>query len=411
MPGFETPELETIWRQHSRRVLATLVRLLHDFELAEEALHDAFLAAAQHWPKEGLPANPAAWLVSAGRFAAIDKLRRRARLAAIGEDQLLRQGEAVAPEEEPMILEDDQLRLIFVCCHPALPPQSQVALTLREVCGLTTEQVARAFLTRTPAMAQRIVRAKASIKQQGLPYEVPGGAELAPRLDAVLRVIYLVFNEGYSASSGALLSRAELSDEAIRLARLLHKLLPRPEVLGLLGLMLLHESRRTARVSKTGDIVLLQDQNRALWRADLIAEGTGFVQQAFATGAVGPYAVQGAIAAVHAAAPSYGQTDWAEIAGLYDVLARAAPSAVVQLNRAVASGMARGAAVGLGMIDAILERGELTQYHLAHAARADMLRRLGRLSDARAAYARALSLCQQEPEQRFLQQRIVELSN
>jgi len=411
MPGFETPELETIWRQHSRRVLATLVRLLHDFELAEEALHDAFLAAAQHWPKEGLPANPAAWLVSAGRFAAIDKLRRRARLAAIGEDLLLRQGEAVAPEEDPMILEDDQLRLIFVCCHPALPPQSQVALTLREVCGLTTEQVARAFLTRTPAMAQRIVRAKASIKQQGLPYEVPGGAELAPRLDAVLRVIYLVFNEGYSASSGALLARAELSDEAIRLARLLHKLLPKAEVLGLLGLMLLHESRRTARVSKTGDIVLLEDQNRQMWRADLIAEGTGFVQQAFATGAVGPYAVQGAIAAVHAAAPSYGQTDWAEIAGLYDVLARAAPSAVVQLNRAVASGMARGAAVGLGMIDAILERGELTQYHLAHAARADMLRRLGRLSDARAAYARALSLCQQEPEQRFLQQRIVELSN
>jgi len=411
MPGFGAPELETIWRQHSRRVLATLVRLLRDFELAEEALHDAFLVAAQRWPLEGMPANPAPWLVSTGRFAAIDKLRRRSRLAAIGEDLLLRQGEAVEPEEDPMILEDDQLRLIFVCCHPALPPQSQVALTLREVCGLTTEQVARAFLTRTPAMAQRIVRAKASIKQQGLPYEVPDGPELAPRLDAVLRVIYLVFNEGYSASSGALLARAELSDEAIRLARLLHNLLPKAEVLGLLGLMLLHESRRTARVSKTGDIVLLQDQNRALWRADLIAEGTGFVQQAFATRAVGPYAVQGAIAAVHAAAPSYGQTDWAEIAGLYDVLARAAPSAVVQLNRAVASGMARGAAVGLGMIDAILERGELTQYHLAHAARADMLRRLGRLSDARAAYARALSLCQQEPEQRFLQQRIVELSN
>ncbi|MDF2798115.1 MAG: putative polymerase ECF-type sigma factor containing repeat [Devosia sp.] len=411
MPGLRAPELEAIWRQHSRRVLATLVRLLRDFELAEEALHDAFLAAAQHWPREGMPANPAAWLVSAGRFAAIDKLRRRSRLTGIAEDLLLRQAEAVEPEEDPMILEDDQLRLIFVCCHPALAPQSQVALTLREVCGLTTEQVARAFLTRTPAMAQRIVRAKASIKQQGLPYEVPGGPELAPRLDAVLRVIYLVFNEGYSASSGALLARAELSDEAIRLARLLQNLLPKAEVLGLLGLMLLHESRRTARVSVTGDIVLLEDQNRQMWRADLIAEGTSLVQQAFATGAVGPYAVQGAIAAVHAAAPSYGQTDWAEIAGLYDVLAQAAPSAVVQLNRAVASGMARGAAVGLGMIDAILERGELTQYHLAHAARADMLRRLGRLSDARAAYARALSLCQQEPEQRFLQQRIVELSN
>lgn len=407
---FSPAELEAVWRKYSRRVLATLVRLLRDFDLAEEALHDAFLVAAQRWPEEGVPANPSAWLVSAGRFRAVDKLRRRTRFAAIQGEMQLHQSEIEECEEDEVILEDDQLRLIFVCCHPALPSEAQVALTLREVCGLTTEEVARAFLTRTPTMAQRIVRAKARIKEGGVHYVVPDSHELDDRLDTVLRVVYLVFNEGYSAYSGSELARSDLSDEAIRLTRLLLRLLPKAEVMGLLGLMLLHESRRPARLNAEGDIVLLEDQDRSLWNKALMVEGTALVQQAFATGHIGPYTLQGAIAATHAAATTYAATDWSEIAGLYGVMARAAPSSVVQLNRAVAIGMSQGALAGLEMIDILLDQGDLKDYHLAHAARADMLRRLDRAAEARLSYQRALSLCIQEPEQRFLQRRIAELS-
>ncbi len=402
--------LDDIWRQHSRKVLATLIRLLRDFDLAEEALHDAFLAAAQQWPQEGIPTNPLAWLVSAGRFRALDKLRRRSRFAQIQSEMLLHHSEVAEPEEDELILKDDQLRLIFVCCHPALPQEAQVALTLREVCGLTTEEVATAFLTRTPAMAQRIVRAKARIKESGLLYVVPDGDALDERLDAVLRVIYLVFNEGYFANSGALLARSDLSDEAIRLARLLLTLLPEGEVMGLLGLMLLHDSRRSARMNANGDIVLLEDQDRSFWSKDLIAEGTGLVRRAFATGHIGPYTLQGAIAATHAAASTYDHIDWTEIAKLYDVLAQAAPSPVVHLNRAVAISMAQGPAAGLPLVDAILDDGQLVDYHLAYAAKADMMRRLDRTVEARAVYEQALSLSRQEPERRFLQRRIFELS-
>lgn len=405
-------ELEQAWRQHSRKVLATLIRLLRDFDLAEEALHDAFLAAARQWPEQGMPGNPSAWLVSAGRFRALDKLRRKSRFAAVQNALLLQQDEAEdTAAGEDLVLEDDQLRLIFICCHPALAPEAQVALTLREVCGLTTEETARAFLTRTPAMAQRIVRAKSRIKEAGLLYEVPERGELDRRLDAVLRVIYLVFNEGYSANAGDLVARVDLSDEAIRLARLLLDLLPEPEVMGLLGLMLLHESRRAARTSAEGEIVLLADQDRSTWNAELVQEGTALVGRAFASGHIGPYTLQAAIAAVHAAAASSEATDWTEIAGLYDVLMRAAPSPVVQLNRAVAIGMARGAEAALPLIEALLEKGDLTEYHLAHAAKADMLRRLGRRADALAAYQRALALCRQEPERRFLQRRMQELES
>ena len=407
---FSPAELEAVWRKYSRRVLATLVRLLRDFDLAEEALHDAFLVAAQRWPEEGVPANPSAWLVSAGRFRAVDKLRRRTRFAAIQGEMQLHQSEIEECEEDEVILEDDQLRLIFVCCHPALPSVAQVALTLREVCGLTTEEVARAFLTRTPTMAQRIVRAKARIKEGGVHYVVPDSHELDDRLDTVLRVVYLVFNEGYSAYSGSELARSDLSDEAIRLTRLLLRLLPKAEVMGLLGLMLLHESRRPARLNAEGDIVLLEDQDRSLWNKALMGEGTALVQQAFATGHIGPYTLQGAIAATHAAATTYAATDWSEIAGLYGVMARAAPSSVVQLNRAVAIGMSQGALAGLELIDILLDQGDLKDYHLAHAARADMLRRLDRAAEARLSYQRALRLCIQEPEQRFLQRCIAELS-
>ena len=410
MDVFGPAELEAVWRQYSRRVLATLIRLLRDFDLAEEALHDAFLVAAQRWPEEGVPANPSAWLVSAGRFRAVDKLRRRTRFAAIQGEMQLHQSEIEECEEDEVILEDDQLRLIFVCCHPALPSVAQVALTLREVCGLTTEEVARAFLTRTPTMAQRIVRAKARIKEGGVHYVVPDSHELDDRLDTVLRVVYLVFNEGYSAYSGSELARSDLSDEAIRLTRLLLRLLPKAEVMGLLGLMLLHESRRPARLNAEGDIVLLEDQDRSLWNKALMVEGTALVQQAFATGHIGPYTLQGAIAATHAAATTYAATDWSEIAGLYGVMARAAPSSVVQLNRAVAIGMSQGALAGLKLIDILLDQGDLKDYHLAYAARADMLRRLDRAVEARLSYQRALSLCIQEPEQRFLQRRIAELS-
>ena len=410
MAAIGPAQIEAAWREHSRKVLATLIRLLRDFDLAEEALHDAFLAAADRWPREGIPTNPSAWLVSAGRFRAIDKLRRRARFEA-AEPELVHMLTAEA-EEEPMdqgAIADDQLRLIFTCCHPVLPPEAQVALTLREVCGLTTEEIARAFLTRTPTLAQRIVRAKARIKEAGLPYEVPERADLPERLDAVLRVIYLVFNEGYSAHAGPSLMRTDLSGEAVRLGRLMVDLLPEAEAMGLLGLMLLHESRRGTRQSSDGEVVLLADQDRTQWDRDLILEGTAFVDRAFATRHIGPYTLQGAIAAVHASAPTAEETDWTEIAALYDVLLRAAPSSIVRLNRAVAVGMARGPEAGLALIRALLEGRELADYHLVHAAEADMLRRLGRVPEALAAYGRALELCRQEPEQRLLKRRIAEL--
>ncbi len=403
--------IEEIWREDSRRVLATLVRLLRDFDLAEEALHDAFAAAADRWGREGVPANPTAWLVSAGRFGAIDKLRRRARFARL-EPEIVRQieEEAIAQSGvEPEEVADDQLRLIFVCCHPELAPEAQAALTLREVCGLTTEEIARAFLVRPATLAQRIVRAKARVRELGLRYEVPGPAALPERLDAVLRVIYLVFNEGYSATAGESVTRIELSNEAIRLARLLVSLLPDAEVLGLLGLMLFHESRRPARLTAEGEIVLLADQDRQLWRRDLIAEGRALVERAFATRHIGPYTLQAAIAALHADAAHADDTDWPQIAALYDVLRRAAPSPVVELNRAVAVGMARDPGRGLEMIDALLSSGQLEDYHLTHAARADMLWRMGEKKEARAAYTQALALCRQEPERRFIERRIREL--
>jgi RNA polymerase sigma-70 factor, ECF subfamily len=401
-------DLDAVWRQHSRRVLATLIRLLGDFDLAEEALHDAFLAAARKWPVQGIPANPAAWLISAGRFRAIDRLRHGTRFAAVQNELGALAPEAMEPEAERDIA-DDPLRLIFTCCHPALPPEGQVALTLRTVCGLTTEEIARAFLVRTPTLAQRIVRAKQRIRDDGLRYEVPLLADLAERLAPVLRVIYLVFNEGYLAHSGQDMLRTELTSEAIRLGRLVADLLPDGEVLGLLGLMLLHEARKTARVSEDGEGILLADQDRSLWDPDLIAEGTGFVERAFAASQVGPYALQGAIAAVHMAARSSAQTDWAEILGLYSVLARIAPSSVVQLNRAIAVSMVHGPEAALDLIASLTSRDDMANYYLAHAAEADMLRQLHRFPEARTAYRRALSLCQLDPERRFLLRRIAEL--
>ncbi|MBI2312595.1 MAG: RNA polymerase sigma factor [Betaproteobacteria bacterium] len=404
--------VEAVYRAESRRVLATLIRLLGDFDLAEEALHDAFRAALEQWPRDGVPANPRAWLVSAGRFKAIDGIRRRARFDAL--DDVAEQVEALAaeaPEQDKDSVEDDRLRLIFTCCHPALSPDAQVALTLREVCGLTTEEIAHAFLTPAPTLAQRIVRAKAKIRDARIPYQVPGHAELAERLDAVLRVIYLVFNEGYAASSGASLTRSDLSGEAIRLGWLLVELLPEPEAMGLLALMLLHESRRAARASPTGDLILLEDQDRSLWNREQIAEGLALVERALSSRRFGPYALQGAIAAVHGEAESAAATDWAQIAGLYDVLARVEPSPVVELNRAVAVAMRDGPEAGLRLIDAILARGELADYRLAHAARADLCRRLGRAAEARAAYQRALALTKSEPERRFLERRLAELKN
>jgi RNA polymerase sigma-70 factor (ECF subfamily) len=408
------PVLETVnavYLSDSRRVLATLIRLLGDFDAAEEALHDAFRAALEQWPREGVPRNPRAWLVSAGRFKAIDGMRRRARfdpLDDVGEaaDIAVVDPEAWADEES---VEDDRLRLIFTCCHPALAPDAQVALTLREVCGLTTEEIARAFLMPAPTLAQRIVRAKAKIRDARIPYQVPAYAELPERLDAVLRVIYLVFNEGYNASSGALLTRHDLSAEAIRLGRLLVELLPETEALGLLALMLLHESRRAARTSVSGELILLDHQDRALWDRDQIAEGTRLVEQVLSSRRFGPYTIQAAIAAVHAGAPSAAATDWTEIVGLYDVLARADPSPVIELNRAVAVAMRDGPAAGLLLIDAILDRGDLRDYRPAHAARAELCRRLGRTTEARASYERALALTRQEPERRFLERRLAEL--
>ncbi len=403
--------VNAVYESESRRVFATLIRLLGDFDAAEEALHDAFRAALEQWPRDGVPANPRAWLVSAGRFKAIDAMRRRARFDAL-DDEGSQAGLAV---EDPNAwadkesVEDDRLRLIFTCCHPALAADAQIALTLREVCGLATEEIARAFLTPAPTLAQRIVRAKAKIRDAGIPYQVPTAAELPERLDAVLRVIYLVFNEGYAASSGASVTRHDLSAEAIRLGRLLVELLAEPEATGLLGLMLLQDSRRAARTTSAGDVVLLDEQDRALWDRAQIAEGTALVRRALRGRPPGPYAIQAAIAAVHADAATAAGTDWGEIVGLYDVLLRIDPSPVIELNRAVAVAMRDGPAAGLALIDAILARGDLLEYRLTHAARADLYRRLGRTADARGAYERALALTRQEPERRFLERRLAAL--
>jgi len=404
--------VDAVYRSDSRRVLATLIRLLGDFDLAEEALHDAFAAAVERWPSDGVPGSPRAWLVSTGRFKAIDAMRRRARFdASVGE--LARRFDAAANDAKELEagdgVEDDRLRLIFTCCHPALAPDAQIALTLREVCGLTTEEIAHAFLTPAPTLAQRIVRAKAKIRDARIPYVVPTHAALPERLDQVLRVIYLVFNEGYAASSGASLTRHDLSGEAIRLGRLLVELLPEPEAMGLLALMLLHESRRVARTSPTGELVLLADQDRSLWDRDQIAEGTALVERALSSRRIGPYTLQAAIAAVHAEAASAEATDWVQIVGLYDVLERVDPTPVVELNRAVAVAMRDGPAAGLAIIDALLARGDLDDYHLAHSARADLCRRVGRTADARRSYQRALDLTRKEPERRFLERRLHEL--
>jgi RNA polymerase sigma-70 factor (ECF subfamily) len=402
-----TPDFDALYRTESRRVLATLIRLLGDFDLAEEALAEAFRAALEQWPKEGVPANPRAWLVSAGRFKAIDAVRRQARFAHVDEETL--EAFPAEPEAEKEGIEDDRLRLVFTCCHPALAPEAQVALTLREVCGLTTEEIARAFLAPVPTLAQRIVRAKTKIRDARIPYEVPGKSALPERLDAVLRVIYLVFNEGYSPSSGGAVTRAELSQEAIRLGRLLVELLPEPEAKGLLALMLIQESRRTARSTPEGEVVLLEDQDRSLWNRALIEEGIALTTEALRTRLFGPYCLQAAIAAVHAEAPRTSDTDWSEIIGLYDVLSRLDPSPVIALNRAVAVAMRDGPEAGLPLVESLL--GELEGYHLAHAARADLCRRLGRKAEAIASYERALSLSRQEPERRFLERRIAELGN
>ena len=404
--------VERVYRAESRRVLATLIRLLGDFDLAEEALHDAFMLAVEQWPREGPPANPRAWLVSTGRFKAIDALRRRARfdasLRTLAADIDATVPPEIAPEAEGV--EDDRLRLIFTCCHPALSPDAQVALTLREVCGLTTEEIARAFLAAPPTVAQRIVRAKTKIRAARIPYQVPSRADLPSRLDTVLHVIYLVFNEGYSASSGALLTRHDVSGEAIRLGRLLVELLSEPEALGLLALMLLHESRRRARTTPEGELVLLADQDRSLWDRDRIAEGSALVQRALRSRRFGPYTLQAAIAAVHAEAADAAATDWPQIVGLYDVLLRADPSPVVALNRAAAVAMRDGPLAGLVLVDALLGSGALADYHLAHSARADLCRRLGRTAEARASYERALATTRTEPERRFLARRLHELA-
>jgi len=401
--------IEAIYRADSRRVVASLIRLLGGMEAAEEALHDAFVAAARQWPQEGVPRNPVSWLISAGRFKAIDRMRQRVRFDA-AQGELLRQVEETMdeqPDEEDIA--DDQLRLIFTCCHPALPADAQIALTLREVCGLRTEEIASAFLVGAPTIGQRIVRAKARIRDEQLPYQVPEPEELPERLGMVLHVVYLVFNEGYSASSGDRLVRRELSSEAIRLGRLLFDLLPEPEVAGLLALMMLHEARRAARMTADGDIILLADQDRSLWNRGMITEAGRLVADAMRSGRPGVYTVQAAIAALHAEAETAEATDWVEIVGLYDLLMRLDPSPVIALNRAVAVAMRDGPDAGLRLIEGILESGELTSYHLAHAARADLYRRLGRKNEAKGAYVEALRLARQEPERRFLERRLAEL--
>jgi RNA polymerase sigma-70 factor (ECF subfamily) len=405
--------VDTIYRSESRQVLATLIRLLGDFETAEEALHEAFAVAVEQWARDGVPVNPRAWLVSTGRFKAIDGIRRRTRHDA-SLDELAKQLESATAsideeQQKGEHVEDDRLRLIFTCCHPAIAPEAQVAMTLRELCGLTTEEIARAFLTKPATIAQRIVRAKTKIREARIPYEVPLEKELPDRLDAVLRVIYLVFNEGYSASSGDSLTRHALSSEAIRLGRVLIELLPEVEATGLLALMLLQDSRRAARTTPTGDLILLADQDRALWNRSQIAEGVSLVQRALSAGQVGPYTIQAAIASVHAQAPSSTATDWAQIVQLYDMLMQSNPSPVVELNRAVAVAMRNNPLAGLDLVDAILARGDLGDYHLAHAVRADLCRRLGRTAEARTSYRQALDLTQQEPERRFLERRLNEL--
>jgi RNA polymerase sigma-70 factor (ECF subfamily) len=408
--------IDRLYRSESRQVLATLIRLLGDFDLAEEGVQDAFTAAIEQWPRDGVPANPRAWLISTGRFKAVDRLRRRARFDRMLGELAARLDDRAAPdpaEREARLLEDDRLRLIFTCCHPALPPDAQVAMTLREVCGLTTEEVARAFLTGAPTVAQRIVRAKAKIRAARIPYAVPPPEELTGRLQTVLHVVYLVFTEGYAPASGATVVRSDLADEAIRLGRLLVELLPEPEpeVLGLLALMLLQDSRRAARTSPDGDPILLADQDRSRWDRERIAEGSALLARAGSSGRIGPYALQAAIAEAHARASTAQATDWDRIVGLYDLLARADPSPVIELNRAVAVSMRDGPASGLALVDAILARGQLDAYHLAHAARADLLRRLGRTADAGASYRRALELTRQEPQRRFIERRLNELAH
>jgi RNA polymerase sigma-70 factor, ECF subfamily len=403
--------LDSLYRVDSGRILATLIRLLGDFDLAEEAMHEAFAAALSVWPKSGVPGNPRPWLISTARFRAIDALRRRARFDA-SQDELVRHLEAHSSStesSEDASLEDDRLRLIFTCCHPSLAPEARVALTLREVCGLTTEEIAKAFLTTPRTLAQRIVRAKAKIRETPIPYEVPTPQELPERLGAVLQVVYLIFNEGYSAAVGAEVTRAELTGEAIRLGRLLTELRPEPEVIGLLSLMLLQESRRAARTSPSGELILLENQDRSLWNREQIAEGVALLEKAMKSRGFGSYTLQAAIAAVHAEAESVTVTDWRQIVALYDRLLRIQPSPVVQLNRAVAIAMRDGPEAGLTQIDAVLEQGELANYYLAHSAQADMYRRLGRTAEARTSYEKALALTQQEPERQFLKERIRQL--
>lgn len=404
--------IEQIYRDDSRRIFATLIRLLGDIDIAEEALHDAFKAAMEKWPTEGVPEKPFAWLVSAGRFRGIDRIRRDQRFTSLDHmEESLGSGFQAGPMlEDSNFVEDDRLRLIFTCCHPALGADAQVALTLREVCGLTTEEIAKAFLTPATTVAQRIVRAKAKIRDAKIPYQIPEQADVPERLESVLRVIYLVFNEGYSPSSGELVTRLDLSQEAIRLARLLSQLLNEPEVSGLLALMLLHESRRPARSTSNGDLIPLDEQDRTLWDRKLISEGDALIRQVLASGRFGAYTLQAAISAVHANAATADETNWQQIVGLYNALLHVLPTPVVELNRAVAVAMSQGPEVGLGLVEVLLASRELESYHLAHAAKADLCRRLGRIDEARAAYLRAIELTRQEPEQRFLSRRMSQLA-